>query len=109
VQQHRAALDMAEEAVAEARAFMRALDQAGDVGEDEFLGRVQAHHAELLHATSDATIEAMYVWERYSLIHGVRIAERSSASEAWGACGLYAPTGIQPRPSTCVRLISAPV
>ena len=36
VQQHAAALDMAEEAVAEAGAFMRALDQAGNVGEHEF-------------------------------------------------------------------------
>ena len=30
-----AALDMAEEAVAETVTFMRALDQAGNVGEDE--------------------------------------------------------------------------
>ena len=30
-----AALDMAEEAVAEAGALVRAFDQAGDVGEDE--------------------------------------------------------------------------
>ena len=36
MQQHAAALDMAEEAVAEADAFMRALDQAGNVGEHEF-------------------------------------------------------------------------
>ena len=39
VQQDGAALDMAEEAVAEAGAFVGALDQAGDVGEDEFLRR----------------------------------------------------------------------
>ena len=36
MQQHAAALDMAEEAVAEAGAFMRAFDQAGNVGEHEF-------------------------------------------------------------------------
>ena len=35
MQQHLGALDMAEEAVADARAFGRALDQAGDVGEHE--------------------------------------------------------------------------
>ena len=35
VEQHAAALDMAEEPVAEAGALMRALDQAGDVGEHE--------------------------------------------------------------------------
>src|SRR5690606_3505554 len=40
------ALDMAEEAVAEARAFMRALDQAGDVGEHEFAA-VDPDNAEL--------------------------------------------------------------
>jgi hypothetical protein len=36
MQQDAAALDMAEEAVAETGAFMRALDQAGNVGEHEF-------------------------------------------------------------------------
>ena len=36
MEQHAAALDMAEEAVAEAGALVRPLDQAGDVGEDEF-------------------------------------------------------------------------
>ena len=36
MQQHAAALDMAEEAVAEAGALVRALDQAGNVGEHEF-------------------------------------------------------------------------
>ena len=36
VEQHAAALDMAEEAVADARAFMRALDQAGNIGQHEF-------------------------------------------------------------------------
>ena len=47
MQQDGAALDMAEEAVAEAGAFMRALDQAGDVGEHEFLRVGQADDAEL--------------------------------------------------------------
>ncbi len=36
MQQHAAALDMAEKAVAEADALMGALDEAGNVGEDEF-------------------------------------------------------------------------
>ena len=45
VEQHAAALDVAEEAVAEAGALVRALDQARDVGEHEFaLGR--PHDAE---------------------------------------------------------------
>ena len=39
VEQHAAALDMAEEAVAEAGALVRSLDQAGDVGEHEFARR----------------------------------------------------------------------
>ena len=47
MEQDGAAFDMAEEAVAEAGAFMGALDQAGDVGEDEFLGGGQADDAEL--------------------------------------------------------------
>ena len=46
MQQHAAALDMAEEAVAEAGAFMRALDQAGNVGEHEFAA-LRVHDAEL--------------------------------------------------------------
>jgi hypothetical protein len=37
VEQHLAALDMAEEAVADAGAVGRAFDQAGDVGDDEFM------------------------------------------------------------------------
>ena len=47
VQHDRATLDMAEEAVTEAGALMRALDQAGDVGEHEFLGHRQPDDAEL--------------------------------------------------------------
>ena len=46
MQQHAAALDMAEEAVAEARAFMRALDQPGNIREHEFAA-VGIHDAEL--------------------------------------------------------------
>jgi hypothetical protein len=46
VQEHGAALDMAEEGVAEAPALVRALDQARDVGEHE-LGAVDADDAEL--------------------------------------------------------------
>ena len=44
--QHAAALDMAEEAVAEAGALMGALDQPGDVGQHEF-AIASAHDAEL--------------------------------------------------------------
>ena len=46
MQQHAAALDVAEEAVAEARAFVRAFDQAGNVGQHE-LAAVALDHAEL--------------------------------------------------------------
>ena len=46
MQQHTAALDMAEEAVAEPDAFMRVLDQPGQIGEHE-LALVDAHDAEL--------------------------------------------------------------
>ena len=42
----RAALDVAQELVAEALAFGRAFDEAGDVGEDELV-LVEAHHAEV--------------------------------------------------------------
>jgi hypothetical protein len=46
VQQHRAALHMAEEHVAEPPALMGALDQAGNVGHDEFRA-IDAHDAEI--------------------------------------------------------------
>ncbi len=46
MEQHAAALDMAEEAVAETDAFVRAFDQAGNIGQHEFAA-VGAHHAEL--------------------------------------------------------------
>jgi hypothetical protein len=45
MQQHAGALDMAEEAVADAHALMRALDQARNVGDDEF-ARVDTGDAE---------------------------------------------------------------
>ncbi len=45
-----------------------------------------AHHARLAEFARSPAIEAMTVWERYSLIHGVRIAERTLAAElAWHA------------------------
>ncbi len=46
VQQQPRALDMAEEAVADPGAFGRALDQPGDVGDDE-LAALVADHPEL--------------------------------------------------------------
>ena len=46
MQQHARALDMAEEAVADADALVRALDQAGNVGQHE-LARVDADDAEI--------------------------------------------------------------
>jgi tetratricopeptide (TPR) repeat protein len=47
-------------------------------------GRVddaRAHHAALAKATSDPAIEQMLAWDRYSLIGGVRIAERFVTAE----------------------------
>lgn len=44
MQQDAAALDMTKETIAEAKAFMRALDQAGDIGEHEF-ALIDAHDA----------------------------------------------------------------
>src|SRR5690606_32601174 len=46
MQQHPAALDMAEEAVADADALRRALDEAGNIRQHE-LARLVAHHAKL--------------------------------------------------------------
>lgn len=39
------------------------------------------HHEQLRPASVDPAIEQMQVWERYSLVHGVRIAERVLAAE----------------------------
>jgi len=41
----------------------------------------KTHHAQLLTAASDAGIEQMKVWDRYSVINGVRIAERQLAAD----------------------------
>jgi len=50
------------------------------------LEQAVAHHEHLAESAQDPTIEAMTVWGRYSLIHGVRIAERTLAAElAWNA------------------------
>ena len=51
MQQHAGALDMAEEAVAEADAFMGAFDQARNVGQDEFAA-VDGRDAEIRDAAS---------------------------------------------------------
>ncbi len=47
VQQQVRALQVAQELVPEARAFGRALDQAGDVGDHERAVHVHAHHAQV--------------------------------------------------------------
>lgn len=44
----------------------------------------RAHNAQLVELAASPVIEAMTVWDRYSLIHGVRVAERTLAAElAW--------------------------
>lgn len=44
----------------------------------------QAHHKVLAGLTEDPTVKTMKVWDRYPLVHGLRIAERSLAAErAW--------------------------
>lgn len=45
------------------------------------IDQARTHHASLASAAVDPAIEAMHVWDRYSLIHGVRIAERVLAAE----------------------------
>lgn len=47
----------------------------------------RAHHAALVEASSDPNIEKIFMWERYSLIHGVRVAERTLAAELAHADG----------------------
>lgn len=47
----------------------------------------KAHHAALVEAAADPAIEAMQVWDRYSLVHGVRVAERTLAAELAAADG----------------------
>jgi tetratricopeptide (TPR) repeat protein len=45
-----------------------------------------AHHSKLTELTTSAAIEAMTVWNRYSLIHSVKLSERVLAAElAWQA------------------------
>jgi tetratricopeptide (TPR) repeat protein len=41
----------------------------------------RTHHAALARATTDPAIEKMMAWDRYSLIGGVRIAERFVTAE----------------------------
>lgn len=49
------------------------------------------HHGQLLEATRNATIDELYMWDRYSFKHGVEVAERVLAGELfafrgdWGA------------------------
>ncbi|MEX0914572.1 MAG: hypothetical protein WDZ60_01660, partial [Wenzhouxiangellaceae bacterium] len=54
------------------------------LGDEEASDR---HYAALAEAASDPEIEQMLAWNRYSLIHGVRIAERTLAAERAFAAG----------------------
>jgi tetratricopeptide (TPR) repeat protein len=45
------------------------------------LDEARGHHGSLAAAASNSAIENMTVWDRYSLIHAVRIAERVLAAE----------------------------
>lgn len=54
------------------------------LGDDEASDR---HYQALVAATADPAIEAMMTWGRYSLIHGVRVAERTLAAERAFAAG----------------------
>jgi tetratricopeptide (TPR) repeat protein len=47
----------------------------------ERMDDASAHHAALSKGAADPDIEAMLVWDRYSLIYGVQIAERVLAAE----------------------------
>ncbi len=47
----------------------------------------RAHHEALVDASSDPAIERLMMWQRYSLIHGVRVAERMIAAERAHADG----------------------
>lgn len=51
------------------------------------IASAESHHAALAAAADDPAIEQMLSWERYSLIHGVRIAERVLAAELAGEAG----------------------
>lgn len=54
------------------------------LGDDEASDR---HYQALAAAAVDPSIEAMMTWGRYSLIHGVRVAERTLAAERAFAAG----------------------
>jgi len=54
------------------------------LGDDEASDR---HYQALAAAAADPAIEAMMTWGRYSLIHGVRVAERTLAAERAFAAG----------------------
>jgi len=47
----------------------------------------RAHHEALVEASTNPAIERLMMWERYSLIHGVRVAERTLAAERAHADG----------------------
>ncbi|RFF29490.1 hypothetical protein [Wenzhouxiangella sediminis] len=47
----------------------------------------QAHYQALLQASTDPEIEKLMMWQRYSLIRGVRVAERVLAAELAHASG----------------------
>jgi tetratricopeptide (TPR) repeat protein len=55
----------------------------------ERLDDAGTHHAALAKGTEDPAIEGMLVWERYSLVHGVKVAERVLAAEIAGAQGRH--------------------
>lgn len=55
----------------------------------ERLDDAGAHHAALARGTEDPAIEDMLVWDRYSLVHGVKVAERVLAAEIAGAQGQH--------------------
>lgn len=55
----------------------------------ERLDDAGAHHAALAKGTEDPAIEDMLVWDRYSLVHGVKVAERVLAAEIAGAQGQH--------------------
>ena len=47
----------------------------------------RTHHEALVEASTNPAIERLMMWERYSLIHGVRVAERTLAAERAHADG----------------------
>ncbi len=63
MQQHLRALDMAEEARAEARAFVRALDQPRNVGQHEIVV-ARAHHAEIGMQRGEGVVRDLWLGRR---------------------------------------------